>query len=153
MPWSATHSPISINRSWWAWARTHGSGTIARRMGLGNLTPDVHGAVGKVDLHDVAGIPLEGRIVRSLLFLARVVDVPPTEIEILRREGVAPRLLALQLLVPWPDGFEQADRVGLVDELLGREIHQPMEVPPHRLVLAPMPAEQLRQQPLGVLLR
>ena len=53
-----------------------------------------------------------------------------------------------------PSGFTGSSSRGaeFVDELLRREVHEAVELPPGRLVLAAVPAEQLSQQPAGVLL-
>ena len=67
----------------------------------------------------VADGPVERGVVRpAACLLGRVVDLATPEVVVLRREAVAPGLLALALVVERADRLEQADRVVLVDELL-----------------------------------
>ena len=113
----------------------------------------VHGACRGIDRGDLAGRPPEGAVVGSRLLLCRVADLAAPEVVVLCGEPVAPRLLPADDVVDRGDRLEQPDRVVLIDELLGGQVHQPMELPPHRLVLAPMPAEQLGEQPRRLLRR
>src|SRR4029079_17973872 len=85
----------------------------------------------------------------------RVIDgVAGRDLVLLGGEAVLPELLSLGVALGQRfNGFEPADRVGLLDELTGAQRHQAEELPPGRLVLAPVPAQQLREEPAGLLLR
>ena len=111
----------------------------------------VEGSAGEVHGRHLAHLPGEGRIVGALLLLARVVGIAAPEVEVLGGKGVSPRLLAVPGLVDGADWLQEADGIVLVEELLRGELHQPMELPPHRLVLATMPAEELSQQPASLI--
>ena len=126
---------------------------MARGCGSATDALEVERARRRIDGDEVADRPAERGVVRACLLVGRVVDLAPAEVVVLPREGVAPDLLAVLRLADRADRFEQADRVVLVDELLGRQLHQPVELPPHRLVLAAMPAEELGQQPARLLRR
>ena len=111
------------------------------RMRLARVTLDVDGAGGDVVRDDLADVPVgtASHPGRACFWAGSYTS--RVQIEILGRERVTPRLLALHLLVERSStGSSRPIGIRLVDELLGREVHQPMEVPPHRLVLAPMPA-------------
>src|SRR5438445_861184 len=78
-------------------------------------------------------------------------EAVPADVELLVREAVSPDLLPSPKVLDELDRLEPADRLRLVDELLGRHLLHPAEErPPHRLVLAPMPAEELSEQPSTV---
>ena len=61
------------------------------------------------------------------------------------RESVSPHLLAVLDLRYGRVRDEHTYRLVLVDKLLWSQIHEAVELPPHRLVLAAMPAEQLSE--------
>src|SRR6188508_1126231 len=116
-------------------------------MRLANRPLEVDGPLRSIDHGTFADLPRERGVVRSRLLVGGVVYLAAAEIVILGGEGVAPGVLALLLVVDCADRFEQTDRILLVHELLGRQLQEPMELPPHRLVLTPMPPEELSQKP------
>ena len=73
------------------------------------------------------------------------------QLVVLGREGVAMDD-GLLLGAHDADVGQVADRLGLVDELLGAQLAQPEVVPPGRLVAAPVPVEELGQEPSAGLL-
>ena len=122
------------------------------RMRFRDGTPEINGPGCGVRDGFVTDAPAERAAARIRLLLRRIRDIPSPDVEVLGRERVPPHLLPVPDVALRADGFEQADRCVLLDELLRRQVHEPMEVPPHRLVLAPMPAEELAEQPAGLLL-
>ena len=121
-------------------------------MGVGHRPLQVDRVLDRVDGHDRADPPVERRSRGVGLALAGVVDVAAPDIEVLGREGVAPGLATLVLGIDRLDRRQLPDRRALVDEIGRIEAHESMELPPHRLLLAPMPADELAEQPAGVLL-
>ena len=122
-------------------------------MRLGDDAPQVQRAFGGVDRDHVADSPPERVLVRLCLLLGRVEDLAAAEVVVLGGIPVAPDLLALSLIIDRAERFEEADRVVLVDQVLGRQVHQPVELPPRGLTLATMPAEELSEQPCRLLCR
>ena len=132
--------------------RTQGSGTIAR--GCGSATVRLRSTVGAAGSigDDSADLPVEGRVVGPRLLLGRVVDARRA-----RGRSPGPGIGSARSACPSldladrADRFQQPDRIVLVDELLRRQVHQSMELPPRRLVLATVPAEELGEQPRRLL--
>ena len=144
-------APRSYRAAWWSFVRTQFSGTIAR--GCGSATTRLRSTV-RAAGSATASVPtthLNGDSFGRACLLAGSYDLAPPEVVVLRREPVPPGLLALLLIVDRPDRLQQPDRVVLVDELLRGQVEQPMELPPHRLVLATVPAEELGEQPRRLL--
>ena len=103
---------------------------------------DVEGPLVAVEVVDLAELPIVEQI--ELVTLA--------ELHFLGREAVAVhgRLpVGRQPL----DELEAGHRVGLLEELLLGEALQPEELPPRGLLLPPVPAEEMGEEPPGVLLR
>ena len=86
---------------------------------------------------------------------ARVVRfVPDRDLVLLLGVERVPEDIGVPVRVPRrPDQRQPADRIRLVDELLVGHRPQGEVLPPLRLVLAPVPLEQLRQQPACLLVR
>ena len=90
----------------------------------------------------------ERLLVGRACLAGRVVQLAAAEVVLLRREAVPPDLLALRVArraarparAP-PIGSSSSTSCS------GVEVHQPVELPPDRLVLAPVPAQELGQQP------
>src|SRR5262245_52612612 len=116
------------------------------------VAPDVDGQLQRIHGDKLAAAPLSGLVGRALGLLAGLEDLPEAaEIELLLRESIAPHLLAPDDLADRLRRLEQPDGIVLVDELLGRQVHQTEELPPCGLVFAAMPTEELGEQPAAVL--
>ena len=102
---------------------------------------------------DGADRPLALPAFRLELGLAGIEDrVTNRDPILLCREAVAPELLSLRIAVLHRfDRLEAADRVGLLISWLAFSSMQSVELPPRRLVLTSMPAQQLGKQPRGLL--
>ena len=143
IPRSATQVPISTSAAWWSVVRIQSSGTSAR--GWGPSTDRVRSTVRVAGSTraSCATCHLNGDSSGRACLSAGSETVPRPRVVLLVRERVSPGLLAFPFLADRADRLEQSDRIVLVDQLLRGEVHEAVEFPPHRLVLAPMPAEQL----------
>ena len=145
MPWSATHVPrlMSATRCASAWMYSWGIRAVAMIGSLRMPLRDVDRARDLVDGVHVADLPAGD----GLDHLGAVPDGV-----LLRREPVAmddrPLDLSHDALVGHGRRSAPVGQQLLVGHLEHLEV-----VPPGRLVLAPMPVEQLRQQPGRLLLR
>ena len=124
MPWSATHSPSSTSARLMV-LRADPVRAARSPADAARPTTRFRSTVVPPDrLRLRPDQPFERRVVRARLLVGRVVHLAPAEVVVLVREAVAPGLLALPLVVDRPERFEEADRVVLVDELFGRQLHQ-----------------------------
>ncbi len=153
MPCSATHSPSSKRRSRWSSVRNWSSGTTDRGWPkpafslMSTVWPTRSSAIEVTDRPGpgpgvgVGGLPVG------------VVERASLEVDLLVRKPVPPGLAAARRDVDHLDRLEQPDRSVLVDELVRCQVHQAVELPPHRLLLAPVPAQELGEEPGRLLLR
>ena len=111
------------------------------RMRIGHRALEVEGPRRRIDGHQVADGPVERRAARIKHLLGRIEQFIAPQVVFLGREAVPPDLLAGLHPADRADRLQEPDRVVLVHELRGVEVHQPVELPPHRLVLAAMPAQ------------
>ena len=150
IPCSATHSPSSSSAAWCCRPAIQPSGTT-RLAGAGRRRRARCPRSGRPGRSRRSSPTAQLNGLPSGLGLALRRGRRPSprpRSYVLVREPVSPGLLALST------SHRQARRgsrppigVVLVDELLGRQVHQSVELPPHRLVLAAMPAEELGEQP------
>ena len=114
---------------------------------------DVNGLGDRVERDALADGPRTGLRVGICGLEVWVTQRTALDVDLLVGVSVAPGLPATLRHNEHLDGLEQADRAVLVDQLVRCQVHEPVEFPPHGLFLAPMPAQQLCQEPGRVLFR
>lgn len=119
------------------------------RMVRPRLALDDHGPMDLIEGHQLARRPLTRARPRSRRLAGRIMERPAPEVDLLVREAVAPDLQAFRGGADASLRLEQADRPVVLDQLIRGLVHAAMEVPPGDLLLAPMPADELGEQPGG----